>query len=120
MRITQLWLLLFAAHCLSAQSSQRNVESKVTKVTVFRDGAQVTRTAHANVSAGKSDLVFTGVSPYMDASSLQVDAEGPFTILSVSQQPNKLREQKKRKERSVKHPVIKKKRKKKNISSFHT
>ena len=98
MRIPHLLLLLFAAHCLSAQSSQHNVESKVTKVTVFRDGAQVTRTAHTTVPGGKSDLIFSGVSPYMDASSLQVDAEGPFTILSVSQQPNKLREQKKRKE----------------------
>ena len=98
MRISHLLLFLFAAHCLTAQSSQHNVESKVTKVTVFRDGAQVTRTAHTNVPGGKSDLIFSGVSPYMDASSLQVDAEGPFTILSVSQQPNKLREQKKRKE----------------------
>jgi uncharacterized protein (TIGR02231 family) len=98
MKLTKLLLLVFTAHCAIAQTSQRNVESKVTKVTVFRDGAQVTRTSHTSIAAGKSDIVFSGISPYVDASSLQVDGEGSFVILGVSPQPNKLREQKKRKE----------------------
>ena len=97
MRFTQLLILLFLSHFAIAQSI-RNVDSKVVKVTVFREGAQVTRTARITVPAGKTDIVFSGISPYADASSLQVDGEGSFVILGVSPQLNKLREQKKRKE----------------------
>jgi uncharacterized protein (TIGR02231 family) len=98
MKYTTALFFLLALHTLSAQAAPKNVDSRVTRVTVFPAGAQVTRIAHTSVAAGRSELVFGGISPYADASSIQVAGEGAFTILSVSTQPNKLKEQKKRKE----------------------
>ena len=98
MKYIKLLLIILITHSAIAQIPSRAVESKVVKVTVFPYGAQVTRTGHANVPAGKSELVFSGVSPYADPSSIQVEGGGLFTILSVSPQPNKLKEQKKTKE----------------------
>jgi uncharacterized protein (TIGR02231 family) len=93
-----LWMLALTASCAFAQTTQKNIDSKVTKVTVFPDGAQVTRTSHVAVPAGRTDLVFTGISPYMNVSSLRVEGDGSFVIISVSPVANKLKEQKKRKD----------------------
>ena len=97
MKFFKLIILLSIAHMAVAQN-QKNVESKVTKVTVFPQGAQVIRSARTSVSAGRSELTFIGLSPYIDMSSIQVAGEGAFTIVSVSPQANVLRGQKKRKE----------------------
>lgn len=97
MKFFKLIILLTIAHTAVGQN-QKNIESKVTKVTVFPQGAQVIRTAHTSVSGGRSELTFIGLSPYIDMSSIQVSGEGAFTIVSVSPQANVLRGQKKRKE----------------------
>jgi len=98
MKYIKLLLILLVTHVATAQNPSKTVDSRVTKVTVFPQGAQVTRIGHSYLPGGKSDLIFSGISPYTDASSIQVEGNGAFTILSVSPQPNKLREQKKRKE----------------------
>lgn len=97
MKIIKLIILLSIAQVAMAQN-QKNVDSKVVKVTVFPQGAQVVRTAKTTVAGGKTELTFSGLSPYADASSIQVSGEGAFTILSVSPQANILKAQKKRKE----------------------
>lgn len=98
MKHITLLLIIFITNAAIAQGPSKTVESKVVKVTVFPQGAQVTRTGRASVPAGKSELIFGGVSPYADPSSIQVEGNGLFTILSVSPQPNKLKEQKRTKE----------------------
>ena len=98
MKYIKLLLIIFITTSAIAQEASIPVESKVVKVTVFPEGAQVTRKGHSSIPAGKSELVFSGLSPYADASSVKVEGSGAFTILSVSPQPNKLKEQKKLKE----------------------
>jgi hypothetical protein len=98
MKYIKLLLIIFITHAALAQNPSKTVETKVVKATVFPEGAQVTRRGQSAIPAGKSELVFAGLSPYADPSSLQVEGTGPFTILSVSPQPNKLKEQTKRKE----------------------
>ena len=98
MKYIKLLLIIIITNTAIAQIPSKAVESRIVKVTVFPQGAQVTRTGHVSVPAGKSELVFGGVSPYADQSSMQVEGGGLFTILSVSPLPNKLKEQKKRKE----------------------
>lgn len=98
MTFTKILLLLLISHAALADITTKQVESRVTRVTVFPAGAQVTRIGRTSIAAGRSELVFGGISPYADASSIQVAGAGAFTILSVSPQPNKLKEQKKRKE----------------------
>jgi hypothetical protein len=89
-------LLFFAClficfHIAHADEGQK-VASKVEKVTVFLNGAQVTRTATVNITLGTSTFVFENISPNIDVQSLQVKAGGEFTILSVKHEMNYLNE----------------------------
>ena len=89
--------VLFIAIAAKADEGQK-VASKVEKVIVFLKGAQVTRTAMVNVSAGTTDLVFGEISPGIDVQSIQVHANGEFTILSVKHEMNYLGEELKAKQ----------------------
>jgi hypothetical protein len=81
--------LIFTAINSRADDGQK-VTSKVQKVIVFLNGAQVTRTASVDITAGTSTLVFGSISPGIDAESIQVHAAGDFTILSVKNELNYL------------------------------
>jgi hypothetical protein len=89
--------LVIIAIAAKADDDQK-ITSKVQKVIVFLNGAQVTRTAMVNVNAGTSQLVFGGLSPGVDVQSVQVHANGEFTILSVKHEMNFLDEQVKQKQ----------------------
>jgi len=78
---------------VASKADDQKIESKVQKVVVFLNGAQVTRTAMVNVNAGTSTLIFGNISPGIDAQSIQVHANGEFTILSVKHEMNYLNEQ---------------------------
>ena len=78
---------------IAAQADDQKVESKIQKVVVFLNGAQVTRTATVHISPGNSTLVFENISPGIDVQSIQVHASGEFTILSVKHELNFLNEQ---------------------------
>lgn len=67
---------------------QEKVNTEIKQVTMFIDGAQITRTKTMNIKAGESILVFTGMSPYMDAKSMQVSAKGDLTVLGVNHRMN--------------------------------
>jgi uncharacterized protein (TIGR02231 family) len=84
--------LLIVSLIARADDGQK-VASKVEKVTVFLNGAQVTRTAIAGVVPGTSTLIFDNLSPNIDPASMQVRATGDFTILSVKHELNYLGEQ---------------------------
>ena len=84
-------IIMSMAVCLSMamQAGAVDVSSKAKEVTVFTSGAQVTRTATAQVAAGQSEVRIMGLSPYIDSKSVQVKAKGSgLTIMSVSQQKN--------------------------------
>ncbi len=81
--------VLFIAIAAKADEGQK-VASKVEKVIVFLKGAQVTRTAMVNINPGTTDLVFNNISPNIDPQSIQVHANGEFTILSVKHEMNYL------------------------------
>lgn len=57
--------------------------TSVERVTLFIDGAQVTRTCEATLPAGVSTLLFRGLSHHLDEKSLRINAHGPFTVASV-------------------------------------
>ncbi len=90
-------IFLFIAITAKADEGQK-IASKVQKVTVFLSGAQVSRTAQVNISAGTSTLVFSNLSADMDVQSLQVSAGGNFTILSVKHELDFLNEELKQKQ----------------------
>jgi uncharacterized protein (TIGR02231 family) len=59
-------------------------------VTVYPDRAQMTHETTIEITAGKSVLKLSGLSPYIDAQSIQVKGFGDFMILSVNHQNNYL------------------------------
>jgi hypothetical protein len=79
---------------VKAQKEPVPIQSKIEKVTVFIQGAQVERVAKQNLVAGKYNVVFAGISPKIDKQSIQLKADGKLTVLSVVHQMNFLNEQK--------------------------
>ncbi len=99
--LSLLYLLLLTSQQILAQTKKQPVTSKIEKVTVFIEGAQVLRKAKTALPQGKTELVFAGISPNIDKQSVQVKGEGDFTILSVVHQNNYLNEQQRREETEV-------------------
>jgi hypothetical protein len=79
--------------CSFSQKDNQPVSSKIEKVTVFMQGAQVERTAQQSLRVGKYNVVFDGISPKIDKQSIQLKADGKLTVLSVTHQVNFLKEQ---------------------------
>ncbi|MBU0487343.1 MAG: DUF4139 domain-containing protein [Bacteroidetes bacterium] len=64
-------------------TNEKDVKSKIKNVTVFANGAQVSRTASFSAGSGVTDIVFEGVSPYLNPKSIQVEGDGDYIILDV-------------------------------------
>src|SRR5450432_3927422 len=70
----------------------KQVESKISNVTVFLNKAQVTRHVRTNLEAGKTNIIVTGLTSLLDPQSIQVSGKGSFVILGISHQQNYLNE----------------------------
>lgn len=92
MRTVFFVLFIFSGIMTLEAQNQKVVASEVKEVTVFRQRAQVEREAKTNIPAGNTTLRFTEISPNLNAQSLQVQANGNFTILSVNHQLDYLQE----------------------------
>lgn len=68
---------------ISGRTQEMDVSSKITDVTVFLSGAQITREARTTLSPGVTDVVLTDLSYYIQPASIQVDGNNDFTIISV-------------------------------------
>lgn len=79
-----LWLLLGLSAASSTLAGELKVKTAVEKVTLFIDGAQITRTKEIDLPAGNTTVIFTGLSPYLDDKSMQVSAKGKFTVTGVN------------------------------------
>ncbi|MBV6405994.1 MAG: hypothetical protein GFGODING_02779 [Flavobacteriales bacterium] len=97
MRIPLL-LLLTSSTLLHAAEGERTITSRIGAAKVFLSGAQVSRSATATVPAGRSTLVFSGLSQELDPMSIQVTGKGGYTILSVNHRINYLTESPKKQE----------------------
>ena len=89
-------ILLFIAMLPRVWAEDRNIptESRVKRVVVFLQGAQIEREQQVLVPVGTSTIVFKGLSPEIDEQSIQVKGQGNFTILAVNRQNNFLNQQK--------------------------
>ncbi|HCC69945.1 MAG TPA: hypothetical protein DEQ09_02150 [Bacteroidales bacterium] len=82
-------IILLIPSMLSAQD-YTDIESRITKVTIFPDRAQVNREATLKIADGKKEFRIPGLSPGAIHQSLQVNGQGDFMILSVNIQKNYL------------------------------
>jgi uncharacterized protein (TIGR02231 family) len=74
----------------AAGQTEKPIKAEIKHITVFPDRAQVEHEGSVSVSAGKSVLKLSGLSPYIDVQSIQVKGFGDFTVLSVNHQNNYL------------------------------
>ncbi|MBL7785664.1 MAG: mucoidy inhibitor MuiA family protein [Chitinophagales bacterium] len=81
------------AHYAVVANNAKTLASTISDVTVFLQGAQVTRKAITTLELGTTELLLDGISPSIDKASIQVKGEGNFTILAVQHQINYLNEQ---------------------------
>ena len=63
---------------------------KAGKVTIYLDRAMINRTGTSSIPAGRSTVVFEGLSSQIIPQSVSVSGKGDFTILSVNTQLNYL------------------------------
>lgn len=90
-----LLLVLLCGPIWSQTVSEKSVKTKVDEVTVFLDGAQIVRKKAVNLPKGETLLKFTDLSPFIEAKSVQVKAEGNLVVLTVNHQQNYLEEMEK-------------------------
>lgn len=85
-------ILLFVSNVSAQEPAEKKIQSEVSEVTVFLNGAQVTREKTIALGRGISLVKFEKLSPFIDAKSVQVSAGGDITVLSVNHQQNYLEE----------------------------
>jgi uncharacterized protein (TIGR02231 family) len=74
----------FLAFLLSVNTNAANsFKAKVEKATVYLNGAQLFSSHDVVLTPGISDVIFEGVSPLLQAPSLQASGKGNFTIMEV-------------------------------------
>ena len=88
-------MLLFSGAQLNAQNSIRLGNSEIEKVRIYQNGAFISRTVKANLNPGLNEVVFDGLSPYINPNSITVKGMGDATIIGVNFQQNYLKDQKK-------------------------
>ena len=84
--------LVFSCFLGRAQEADLTVKSKIERVTVFLEGAQVTRLATVTIKPGVSLLTFPAIAPGIQEQSIQAEAPAGVKILSVSFKVNYLEE----------------------------
>jgi len=88
--IVMIIILVTSLFLNSYAETEKEIKAGINHVTVYPDRAQVSHEASVDLAAGKSILKLGGLSPYIDAQSLQVKGYGDFIILSVNHQNNYL------------------------------
>lgn len=87
-RMIPVLLILGSLNLTAQEKKEISVKTEAKAVTVFMKGAQVTRKKNVELSAGKSTIKFTELSPYIDEKSIQVKVGSDVVVLSVSRQLN--------------------------------
>ncbi|MBU2526569.1 MAG: mucoidy inhibitor MuiA family protein [Bacteroidetes bacterium] len=95
MHFTKLPAVLVALCCIhftatAQEFKEKSLQTAITNVTVFLSGAQVSESGKTTLAPGYTELIITGLSPYLNTNSLQVKGLGNFTVLSVNPRKNYL------------------------------
>jgi uncharacterized protein (TIGR02231 family) len=81
-------IVFFAFSTNLLADTEKDIKSEIKHVTVYPDRAQITQETALELTTGKTILKLKGLSPYIDAQSIQVKGVGEFTILSVNLRNN--------------------------------
>ncbi|WP_456379169.1 mucoidy inhibitor MuiA family protein [Lutibacter sp.] len=87
-KLLVLTLCLIFSNAYTQDFTEQKIKTEVSEVTVFLEGAQITRKKTIALKQGKTILKFVNLSPFIKAKSVQVKANGAITVLSVNHQHN--------------------------------
>ncbi|MFW9909961.1 MAG: mucoidy inhibitor MuiA family protein [Candidatus Thorarchaeota archaeon] len=59
------------------------LSSEITHVTVFRDGARITRSGRKKLSAGPQKVVLTGITSFAQEDSFRIKGKGPASLSTI-------------------------------------
>ena len=90
-------LFFTAAACLLlvtgySQSTAKSLSTKITDVTVFMSGAQITENGSVQLKEGENQIKITDLTLNLDPNSITVEGSNAYTILSVKHQVNYLQD----------------------------
>ncbi|MBI1307769.1 MAG: mucoidy inhibitor MuiA family protein [Bacteroidetes bacterium] len=74
---------IFFSLIVRAQEDEKIITSKIDKVTVFTQGAQVNRKGNISIQKGTWLIVFDEVSQFINQASIQASGTGDYTIMDV-------------------------------------
>ena len=94
-KISILFIFLSSLVIQAQEISEKEIKSKIDEVTVFIDGAQINRAKEIELDKGIILLKFTNLSPFIDAKSIQLKADGDLNVLAINFQKNYLNKEKK-------------------------
>jgi hypothetical protein len=84
MKKTILSLSIIALSIAIYAETPKEISSEIKNVTIYLQGAQITREAIAQIPKGKSTLIIQGLSAKITPSSIQVSATNDVMIISVT------------------------------------
>ncbi|WP_136481211.1 DUF4139 domain-containing protein [Cognatitamlana onchidii] len=85
------YAIIFFLLCVSMTRANTNpTPSSIKTVTVFVDGAQITRLAKISITAGTSEFSFVKLSPYIQENSIQISGLDNTSVLSINYAINHL------------------------------
>jgi uncharacterized protein (TIGR02231 family) len=70
----------------SLANEKEIIKASISEVTVYAQGAQIHKKASYTVKPGITELIIEGVSPYIDAKSIQVKATGAVVLMDTKYQ----------------------------------
>lgn len=83
-------ILHITAGMILCSGADKIIKAPISRVTVFPDRAQIFHETSADIPVGTTIFKLSGLSPYIDAQSIQVKGYGEFTIIAVNHQNNYL------------------------------
>jgi uncharacterized protein (TIGR02231 family) len=81
---------ILAINAAQAQLELKSVETRITDVTVFMAGAQVSESGNISLKEGENQVRIANLPTQLDANSIRVEGNDAFTILGVRHQINYL------------------------------
>jgi uncharacterized protein (TIGR02231 family) len=73
--------IAFFSTFLSSATEKEIIKASISEVTVFAQGAQIHTKANYSIKPGITELIVEGVSPFIDAKSLQVKGTGNIILM---------------------------------------
>lgn len=90
--IFPLLVLILSSSAIAQEIKEAPIPSQIQEVTLFLSGAQIFEKATGPIPTGESVVVIKDLSPYVDEKSIQVKAQGNFTIQAVNKRLDYLSE----------------------------